>query len=44
MIRDCKHPIHAQTIVVVSANCGCETTRIQCGECEEFISDPKTDC
>lgn len=40
----CSHPKDQQTIVIVYATCGCETTRVQCQVCKEYLTKPKTDC
>ena len=40
----CCHPKEKQTIVVLSAICGCETTRVLCTKCEKYLTPPKTDC
>ncbi|MDN3621318.1 hypothetical protein QWY81_17760 [Polaribacter undariae] len=43
-MSSCKHPPDKQTLVVVSAVLGCETTRVQCTNCNQFLTEPKTDC
>lgn len=44
MIRNCSHPKESLSIVVVEAAVGCETTRVLCSECNEFITEPKIEC
>ncbi len=41
---ECTHPTEKQTIVVVEHMATCETTRVKCLVCNQFLTEPKTDC
>lgn len=43
MINNCTHPKEKQSLVVTEAFANYEVTRVYCSDCEEFITDPKTD-
>ncbi|MCT4698478.1 hypothetical protein [Tenacibaculum haliotis] len=43
MINNCTHPKEKQSLVVTEGFANYEITRVLCGDCKEFITDPKTD-
>ncbi len=40
----CNHPENDRTIVVIEAVLGCETTRVFCKKCKQFLTPPETNC
>ncbi len=42
--NNCPHPQDALKLVVISVVLTCETTRVKCMNCGQFITKPETDC
>jgi hypothetical protein len=42
--KECQHPADKRIIAVITAIVTCETTRIKCTVCNEYLSPPKTEC
>lgn len=42
--NNCPHPQEDRRIVVTHIVLTCETTRVKCFKCGQFITPPKTDC
>lgn len=40
----CNHPEDKVVIAVVEVVCTCETTALYCTECNNFLTEPETDC
>lgn len=43
-MENCLHPKDKHVIEVITAIVGCETTRVKCTACDNYITEPIIDC